>query len=81
MVIYPSDDTRDKPELTLELRRRDEIVARGTPPLPVAARHSGIPYITNVPITSLQPGQYEIRAEVKQGSSVARERTIVTIVP
>lgn len=81
MVIYPSDATQDKPELTLELRRSDEIVAHGTPPLPSADRNIGIPYIANVPISNLQPGQYEIRAEVKQGSSVARERTFVTIVP
>jgi len=40
-----------------------------------------IPYVASLPLANFTPGNYEVRTIVKQGSSVAEERTAFSVHP
>ena len=78
-VIYPSKALAEKPELVMEFTRDGNVVAQGTPALPAPDEKNRIPYFTNVEAQKLPPGQYEVRAVVRQGASAAEQRGSFTI--
>lgn len=78
-VLFPEKTTPDKPQLTMEFYRDGQLVARGAPALPAPDESGRIPYIANTHLDSFQPGQYEVRVVVKQGSSAVEERTTFSV--
>jgi hypothetical protein len=62
------------PELTLEFVRDGRVVGQSVPELPAPNANGQIPYLLTLPATRFPPGQYEVRAELKQGPDRAWER-------
>ncbi len=79
VVIYPTPGISEQPKLVLELARGGTALGRGELELPKPDADGRIPYIATLPVGSLQPGDYEIRAIATQGSEAVQERTFVTI--
>lgn len=81
LVIYPSQDSRERPRLTLQFIRDGELAGQGSPELPEPDEEGRIPYVATVPLKTLKPGRYEIRAVVQQEQSVRNEYAFLNIVP
>ncbi len=62
-------------ELTVELRRQQQVVARASSPLPEADADGRIPWIGGISTAGLKPGSYEIVVRARQGETTAEERT------
>jgi hypothetical protein len=79
LVAYPAAGKADKPELTLALLREGELVARSSPDLPAPDDEGRIAYIGTIPSTGLAAGRYEVRAILRQGTSVTEETTFFNV--
>lgn len=80
-VIYASPQIAEKPHLTLTLLREGQIIARGSPELPPPEEGGRIPFVATLPIGTFMPGNYEVRATVRQGPSAAEEKAFFTLSP
>jgi VWFA-related protein len=80
-IVYPQTADQSKPRLALELSRDGTPLGSISPELPQANERGEIPYIASFPLEKFAPGQYELRAIVRQGSSAAEEKTVFTIYP
>jgi VWFA-related protein len=80
-VIYTLNTVADKPQLTMEFIKDGTTVGQASPELPPAGKDGVIPYVAALPLTSFGPGIYELHTIIKQGSSVAEERTSFSINP
>lgn len=80
-VVYPSSTDSSKPQLLMELSKDGTPIGTARPDLPAANERSEIPYVASFPMANLQPGQYELRAVVRQGASSSEEKTVFTINP
>jgi hypothetical protein len=78
-IVYPAPGVTEKPALTMEYLKDGQLIAKGTPELPAANEAGAIPYIAETPMDAFEPGEYEVRVTVKQGSAVAQEQTVVRI--
>ncbi|HVF28563.1 MAG TPA: VWA domain-containing protein [Pyrinomonadaceae bacterium] len=80
-VVYPADGDfgAEHPKLTLEFLRDGVRVGQVAPELPKAEKEGHIPYFVTVPAESFKPGRHEVKAVVKQGSSVAEERAFFEV--
>lgn len=78
--LYPGKSS-DPVDLTLELRRGDEVLARATPALPEAEVSGRIPWVGGIPSDQLSTGSYELTVTARQGADVAEERTAIEVVP
>jgi hypothetical protein len=56
-------------------------VGQASPDLPPAGKDGLIPYVATLPLANFAPGTYELRATVKQGASMAEEKTSFSINP
>jgi len=81
MAIYPLAGVEEKPELQLEFVRDGELVARSTPQLPAPDSQGRVLYLGTVPGEGFEPGRYQIRAVVRQGSTTAVEHAFFTVNP
>jgi VWFA-related protein len=77
-TVYPAPGAKSDPALTLEFLQDDKVVARAEPKLP-PAKDGRIPYIASSPLEAFKPGQYEIRAIVRQDGAAASEHTFVNV--
>jgi len=80
-VIYPLNTVADKPQLLMEFIKDGTTVGQASPELPPAGKDGVIPYVASLPLASFGPGTYELHTIIKQGSSVAEERTSFSINP
>ncbi|HXI43701.1 MAG TPA: VWA domain-containing protein [Bryobacteraceae bacterium] len=81
MVVYPAASAADKPQLTMEFLLEGQLVAKATPELPVADARGRIRYVASLPLSSFKPGNYELRAIVRQAGTAAEERASFSINP
>jgi hypothetical protein len=79
MVVYPDSSIPDKPTLTIEYLVDGKVVGKAEVPLPAPDAQGRIPYVMSSPAESLPPGNYQIRALVRQGATTAEERTLITV--
>ncbi len=78
-VVYPDPAIAEKPQAIMEYILEGKPVGRGEVPLPAADAQGRIPYVMSAPAEKMPPGNYEIRLAIKQGNSVAEERTFVSV--
>ena len=78
-AIYPVLNDA-KPEAAIELLQNGKLVAQV--PMPVAETDSAgrVQQVGRLPLEQLQPGTYEMRAIVRQGSTQLSRSTLITIV-
>jgi len=81
LVVYPAAAVADQPQLTMEFFKDGASVGQASPELPAPAKGGPIPYVASVPLANFGPGTYELRATVKQGASMAEEKTSFSINP
>ncbi len=82
LVVYPEASVADKPQLTMEFFNKDGAsVGQASPDLPPPGKDGLIPYVASLPLANFGPGTYELRATVKQGASMAEEKTSFSINP
>jgi VWFA-related protein len=80
-VVYTSSAAGDKPQLTMQFTKDGTPVGQASPELPAPDKDGMIPYVASLPLANFTPGNYEVRTIVKQGSSVAEERTAFSVHP
>ncbi len=80
-VIYPNPTDTGKPQLFIQFYQEGKLVGQANPDLPAAGADGRIPYIASSPVDFMKPGQYEVRAVVKQGQAARDERTFFQIEP
>lgn len=78
-TVYSQPGAAAPPDLTMEFLQDGKAIGRGEPKLPAADKDGRIPYVATSPIGSFKPGQYEVRATVRQNGTAATERTFFTI--
>jgi hypothetical protein len=76
-VGYVPQDQSAK--VTIDFVLDGRLVARSEPPVPPADEKGRIHFVTNLPIESLKPGQYELYVRLAQGGKAAQERLLVNI--
>jgi len=81
LVIYVPPGTTTAPKMALEFMQGDTLIARGTPALESPDKDGRIQFVGTIPIESVKPGQYSVRAVALQGKDVAESETPVTLVP
>ena len=82
LVVYPAPSVADQPQLTMEFFNKDGAsVGQASPELPAPVKSGPIPYVASLPLANFGPGTYELRATVKQGASMAEEKTSFSINP
>jgi hypothetical protein len=74
--IYPSKALSEKPKLTLDFFIDGQQVASETPELPKPDANGTIPFVATA---KLNPGNYMVRATVKQGSLTKEETSSITV--
>lgn len=77
--VYKQMGVATEPALTLEFLQDGKMIGKGDLQLPAADASGRIPYVASMPVESLQPGQYEMRAVVRQGDKAVSERVLVNI--
>jgi VWFA-related protein len=77
-VIYPDSDLSEKPDLAVDYLQDGEVVLRATPALDAPDEDGSIAFLAMTP-EELKPGQYVIRATVRQGASSAEETKLLTL--
>ena len=78
-VVYADPAITEKPQVMVEYLKDGVVAGRGAVELPAADAQGRIPYVMSSPAASLPPGDYEIHAVVKQGSTSAEDRAFVTV--
>ena len=79
-MVYPDQAAgAAQPEVVVRYLKEGAELARAAMPLAAADASGKIPYVFSSPIDTIPPGLYEIKVQVKQGSSVAEESVLVTI--
>ena len=73
VVIYPNPGGNEKPNLTMQFIRDGQALGNGSPPLTDPDKDGRIQYVATVPADKFDPGNYEVRFLVKQGSETAQE--------
>ncbi len=77
--LYPDSAAKQRPRLVVDLLREGKLVSRSTPDLPTSVDGAEIPYLANLPVGTLQPGQYEFRATLLQGEAADQRAISVTL--
>lgn len=81
LVIYPVAGLAQKPLLSVQFKKEGKVVAQGMPELPQPDAHGRIAYVGRLPAETFPPGDYEIRAVVRQGASTVEEFAFVNVSP
>lgn len=77
--LYPDAASAAQPRLVVDLLREGKLVSRSTPDLPASVDGAEIPYLANLPVGTLHPGQYEFRATLLQGTAEDHKTIAVTL--
>ncbi|MFN7994264.1 MAG: VWA domain-containing protein [Bryobacteraceae bacterium] len=78
-VVYPDAKNPAKPVVQIEYLKDGQVVGKGDLELPAPDSQGRIPYIMGSQAGGMPPGEYEIRATVKQGAATAEDKTAVKI--
>jgi hypothetical protein len=78
-TVYRDAAISDKPTVEIEFRQGGKSLTKVPMQLPAADAQGRIPYLMTVPAESIPPGDYEIHATAKQGSSIAEVSTMIRI--
>ncbi len=78
-VVYPDAGDPAAPELRLEFLRDGRPVGQATPALPKPDKNGKIAYLTTMPGENFPPGDYQMRAIVRQGAAVTQEEKFFTV--
>ena len=79
LVIYTNKTNAEKPQLAMEFSRNGQVLGAGSPPLTDPDADGRIQYVANAPVAKLEPGDYQVRFVVKQGSEIAQETVGFTL--
>ena len=79
-VMYPDPGAgAAKPALEMEVLRAGESLGVIPMEWPKDARPGAVPYIASIPCSTLRPGDYEIRAVLKQGAASVSQTAKLTL--
>ena len=78
-VVYPDPAIAEKPQVTVQFLVGGNVVGSGELQLPAADALGRIPYVMSSSAESMPPGEYQIKAIAKQGSTTAEETAFVTV--
>lgn len=78
-VIYPAPASSEKPALTVLILQNGQVVVRGVPALSGTDSAGRIPFVLTLPLQTFKAGDYEVRALVQQGQSIAKEHAFFTV--
>ncbi|MBI1941921.1 MAG: VWA domain-containing protein [Acidobacteria bacterium] len=81
LVIYPVAGFAQKPLLSVQFRKDGKVVAQGMPDLPQPDAQGRIAYVGRLPAENFPPGDYEVRAVVRQGATTVEEFAFVRVSP
>ena len=79
LTIYPDTKSAEKPTLRMEFSKDGTAMGAGSPAIGAADAQGRIQYVANAPMSSLQPGNYQVRFIARQGSEEAAETVTFTI--
>ena len=79
-TVYPAKGSTFTPLLTVDLLQNGNGLASVPLKLPAPTDSGKIPYVGNLPLMSLQPGEYELRASVRTDKGSAVRTTKFTLV-
>ncbi len=79
LVLYPDPAVPDPPKLFFELAQNGVSIGRSELPLARPDNRGRIQHIATLPVESLKPGEYEIRAIAAQGAQSVEEQMIVRV--
>ena len=74
LVVYPDPGVKQKPEVQLEFSTNGQQLGAVPLQLPPPDKDGKIAYIAPWPVEKVPPGQYDVRAVVKQGSETRDEK-------
>jgi len=77
--VYPDQSNKVKPELLLQFNRDGQPLGGGAAPLGEPDAHGRIQYVATAPIAKLDPGNYQLRFVVKQGTESTEESITFTL--
>jgi VWFA-related protein len=80
-TIYPATLSTFTPQLTVELLQSGKALAAVPLKLPTPNESGRIPYVGNLPLESLSPGEYDLRVTVRGDRGSAIRTTKFTVVP
>jgi VWFA-related protein len=73
LVIYPSKEALEAPQLLMELSRGGQVLSRGPAQLGQPDKAGRIQFVAALPLARLEPGHFTLRFVVKQGTETAEE--------
>jgi VWFA-related protein len=79
VTVYPDRKSAEKPTLRMEFSKDGTPLGAGSAPLGDVDAQGRIQYVANAPMSSLQPGNYQVRFVVRQGNEQADETVTFTI--
>jgi len=79
VTVYPNRKSTEKPTLRMEFSKDGTPLGAGSAPLGDMDAEGRIQYVANAPMSSLAPGNYQVRFVAKQGSEQADETVTFTI--
>jgi hypothetical protein len=79
VTVYPNRKSTEKPTLRMEFSKDGTPLGAGSAPLGDMDAEGRIQYVANAPMSSLSPGNYQVRFVAKQGSEQADETVTFTI--
>jgi hypothetical protein len=81
LTVYPPKGDTATPRLNLQLSQNGHAVDQFSYDLPAADQKGRIQYAAAIPIDKFQPGEYEVKVEVREGSHQAIRAERVRIAP
>ena len=73
MVIYPSKNALEAPQLVMEFSREGQVLGSGPVQLGPPDKDGRIQFVATVPLGHLEPGDFTLRFVVTQGTETAEE--------
>ncbi|HEX4948019.1 MAG TPA: VWA domain-containing protein [Blastocatellia bacterium] len=80
-TVYPAKDSTFTPALMVELLQSGKVLAAVPLKMPAPNESGRIPFVGNIPLDSLPPGDYEMRVTVRGDKGSAFRTTKFTVVP
>jgi VWFA-related protein len=78
-TVYSDRALTAKPTVEIEFMQGGKTLQKVPMPLPDADADGRIPYVMTIPASAIPPGQYEIRATARQGSTASQSAVAVRI--
>jgi VWFA-related protein len=80
-TVYQDLSIADKPSVEIEFLQGGKSLTKVPMQLPAPDMQGRIPYLMTIPAESIPPGDYEIHAAARQGSTTSEAKTMVRIEP